>query len=1352
MPDTTDARLGHTLSSANRPPSPVEALEPRMLFSAVPLITELLAVNNDGLEDEDGNNSDWLELHNAGDMALNLDGWFLTDDASDLEQWALPNVTLGVGEYLVIFASGEDRAAAGGELHTNFRLGSGGEYLALVEPDGNTIAHEYAPEFPAQSSDVSYGLAFDNPGSPGYFNTPTPGQANGAAAVNETVTFSHTANVFTGSFQLTLSGAGAGQTISYTLDGSVPHSGSPTYSGPITINSTTQVRALIREVGMVDGRVTTMSYSRLGADVQAFASQLPILLIENFGGGAVPAKGWNQTGDNIVQVPRQSSAITIFDNSSGTSSFTGPVDLHSRTGIRERGAFSSTFPEPQYSLETWGEADDDQDVEVFGMAGESDWILYSPNPQYDQTLMNNQFMYALANQMGLWAPQVRYVEAFLNTDGGDVTMADHVGLYVWTEKVKRDPGRLDFEAFNADGTEGGFLLSINRQDAIPEGLPSNTVQPHFHTAGANGIQQTPPNSFGVGDDIPRQSNAFINYEHPNGYEISQVQRNAIGDWFQEMEDVLFGRAGVTWNDPVEGYSKYIDVDNFIDYFILHNLSKNGDGLLLSMWVYNPDPNNGGKLRMGPPWDHDLGSFEGSTSSSLLHRADRLWYGRMFQDPAFVQQYQDRWQMWRQSVLTDANMNAVFDSFVAEIGNDAIVRDGVTNITSRINAVKSWLASRAAAIDAQFTAPPLFSQNGGEVDPGFGLSMTALAGTIYYTNDGSDPRLANGNVSPGALLYDGTAVGTQLITTGSNWRYLDNGTNQGTAWRNAGFNDTAWASGDAQLGYGDGDESTVVSYGPNETNKYITTYFRSTFNVADPSAFTSVVLNLLRDDGASVYINGEEVVRSNMPGVLGDNTITYTTPAAATVNGNAESTLFFAYNIDAADLIVGTNTIAVEIHQSVVNSSDISFDLELIGQTASDQPITLNQTQTITARSRNGTSWSGMAQADFFVGTKQADDENVRITEVHYNPVGPSASEQGAGFTDGDQFEFLEVLNVSADTVDFKGVTFGAGLTMSVGEFAELAPGQRGVFVSDAAAFQERYGTGVTILGTYTGNLSNGGEAISLNDNKTGGVIKAFTFEDGTGVGEEGWPTTPDGDGPSLVVIDTEGDYNDGNNWKASTATHGTPGASEAADILGDINGDGFVGAADLDALLAHWGDAASSSRMAQDADLNGDGTVNSPDLSIVIANFGNGTPPAAPTSNGETPDDNDNDNDAVGNDAGGNNPADRPSSPTRPAPTPEATDPAPPQRPRPTAPPSRDPQPADVPPPARPTPPLWPDQQRAASTRTPDALALTRPVSTTPAGEAPGTEPTQAATKPKPRFDAMSLRPATPTTKATPGT
>ena len=106
--------------------------------------------------------------------------------------------------------------------------------------------------------------------------------------------------------------------------------------------------------------------------------------------------------------------------------------------------------------------------------------------------------------------------------------------------------------------------------------------------------------------------------------------------------------------------------------------------------------------------------------------------------------------------------------------------------------------------------------------------------------------------------------TSLVPSGAEWKYLDDGSDQGTAWRALGFPDASWAAGNAQLGYGDGDEVTEVSYGPNSSDKYITTYFRRTFSVSNPALYDSLELRLLRDDGAVVYINGLEVMRSNMP--------------------------------------------------------------------------------------------------------------------------------------------------------------------------------------------------------------------------------------------------------------------------------------------------------------------------------------------------------------------------------------------------------------------------------------------------------------------------------------------------------
>ncbi len=159
----------------------------------------------------------------------------------------------------------------------------------------------------------------------------------------------------------------------------------------------------------------------------------------------------------------------------------------------------------------------------------------------------------------------------------------------------------------------------------------------------------------------------------------------------------------------------------------------------------------------------------------------------------------------------------------------------------------------------------------------------------------------------------------FVPFGSTWKYLDNGSNQSNAWRSIDYEDDGWASGPAQLGYGDGDEATELSYGTNAASKYITTYFRATFNVPDVSIFTNLVLNIIRDDGAIVYLNGVEVMRTGMPG----GTVTYLTEATSNGENSTATT-----NISPSRLVNGVNLIAVEVHQNDPDSSDISFDLEL----------------------------------------------------------------------------------------------------------------------------------------------------------------------------------------------------------------------------------------------------------------------------------------------------------------------------------------------------------------------------------------------------------------------------------------
>jgi hypothetical protein len=161
---------------------------------------------------------------------------------------------------------------------------------------------------------------------------------------------------------------------------------------------------------------------------------------------------------------------------------------------------------------------------------------------------------------------------------------------------------------------------------------------------------------------------------------------------------------------------------------------------------------------------------------------------------------------------------------------------------------------------------------------------------------------------------------QLISKHANWKYLDNGSNQGIAWRDSIFNDSNWSSGNAQLGYGDGDENTVISYGSNSSNKHICYYFRKQFTVSNPQLYNGLEIKILRDDGAVIYINGQEVIRSNMPA----GNISYNTLAASTVSGNNENN-YYSYNISSSYLVSGQNTIAVEVHQRSITSSDLSFD-------------------------------------------------------------------------------------------------------------------------------------------------------------------------------------------------------------------------------------------------------------------------------------------------------------------------------------------------------------------------------------------------------------------------------------------
>ena len=174
-----------------------------------------------------------------------------------------------------------------------------------------------------------------------------------------------------------------------------------------------------------------------------------------------------------------------------------------------------------------------------------------------------------------------------------------------------------------------------------------------------------------------------------------------------------------------------------------------------------------------------------------------------------------------------------------------------------------------------------------------------------------------------MLKNDSVSEVALVADDASWRYLDDGSDAGTAWRESGFADAAWDVGVGQFGYGDGDETTTVEFGPDEDEKFATTYFRRTFNVADPTAFGELRLELLRDDGAAVYLNGVEIARDNLAGDAGFDTF------ALGAIPNFDESRFFDFAVDPSLLVAGTNVLAVEVHQSDPDSSDLSFAARLV---------------------------------------------------------------------------------------------------------------------------------------------------------------------------------------------------------------------------------------------------------------------------------------------------------------------------------------------------------------------------------------------------------------------------------------
>lgn len=266
------------------------------------------------------------------------------------------------------------------------------------------------------------------------------------------------------------------------------------------------------------------------------------------------------------------------------------------------------------------------------------------------------------------------------------------------------------------------------------------------------------------------------------------------------------------------------------------------------------------------------------------------------------------------------------------------------------------------------------------------------------------------------------------------------------------------------------------------------------------------------------------------------------------------------------------------------------------------PITITETTQIATRAMatptdsveqtpGSSPWSSLSIGSFSIEAP-ADASNLRITELHYNPLDPTPAELLAlPGIDNNSFEFVELLNVSTAPIDLNGVQLIDGVTFdfSGGNVLTLLPSETVLVVENREAFELRNGIGLPIAGEYDGRLSGGGETIELVDREANTIV-AFEYSD-----DIPWPVAADGDGPSLELIDPLGDYTQGSNWQASIANNGSPG-SATVPLHGDYDRSGVIDTQDWSLWTSQYGTTFAVAGLG--ADGNRDGIINAADYTI----------------------------------------------------------------------------------------------------------------------------------------------------------
>ena len=618
-------------------------------------------------------------------------------------------------------------------------------------------------------------------------------------------------------------------------------------------------------------------------------------------------------------------------------------------------------------------------------------------------------------------------------------------------------------------------------------------------------------------------------------------------------------------DPV-----LLDADSLIDYLLVTFWTGNFDGCV-SEFLGNDRANNwyASRLRIDNPgkgfkffvhdFEHSMmnvnedrtGPFTSANESNFSY-SNPLF---LHQDLTGNAEYRMRWadrihrHLFNDGALTpDAWHNRVnkLAAFVEPAitaesarwgdANPAVLRTKQTWISAQ-NWLLDYLSPRNAVVLSQLRADnlypsldaPILSPYGGHQPDGVEIAIQGPAGaTLHYMPDGSDPRAVGGAVRAGALTYTAATTSEALVPlSAGGWKYLANGSNQGSAWRTDGYNDSAWPTGTAEFGYGDNDEATVipivdVNSATSGVQKAATYYFRRNFNAADIQQITSLTVSAEYDDAYAIYLNGTRIA-GNLP----------VNPAYNYYSGTLVEDTISNSAVSPALLRNGANTICIEVHQASDNSSDLSMNLSLTATRATTPvPLFLQGIgqHTLRVRAKSGATWSALSESIYQVGTVLPTAAELVVSEISYFPQDPN----------GDA-EFVELLNAgTAATLDLGGARFTDGIDFTFPAGASLAPGSRILIVKDVMAFESLYGTGKPIAGIFENDtaLSNTGEHLKL-EAADGGILLDFSY----GIGFP-WPVSANGQGRSMILTNPSDPINPVS-WRPSAGANGNPGASDS---------------------------------------------------------------------------------------------------------------------------------------------------------------------------------------------------------------